>query len=194
VPQIVLASASPRRADLCREAGIAVQLEAADVRENPRPHEDPAFYAQRVARHKAEAVAKKRAQKGERPWVIGADTIVVADGWKILRKPRDRADARRMLRLLLGRTHHVLTGLCVTRTGGPFRTSVVDTMVAFMQARLVDLDAYLDSEEWCDKAGAYAVQGLAGTRLVASIYGSYTNVVGLPVAQLRQLLLELDVL
>jgi len=190
----VLASASPRRAELCREAGIAVQIDPAEVNETPRPREDPAFYAQRLARHKAEAVAKRRAARGERPWVIGADTVVVADGWKILRKPRDRADARRMLKLLLGKTHHVLTGLCVTRSGGPFRTRVVDTMVAFMEESLVDLDAYLLSDEWRDKAGAYAVQGLAGARLVASIYGSYTNVVGLPVAELRQLLVELDVL
>lgn len=191
---LVLASASPRRADLCRDAGIRVEIEPADVPERARPREDPSFFAQRVARHKAETVALRRGRRGQRPWVIGADTIVVADGRRILGKPRDRADARRMLKLLVGRTHHVLTGLCVTRPGGPFRTRVVDTMVAFVEEDLVDLDAYLDSEEWRDKAGGYAVQGLAGARLVASIYGSYTNVVGLPVAELRQILTELNVL
>ena len=192
--QLVLASASPRRAELCRDAGIEVEIEPADISERARPREGPSSYVQRVARHKAEAVARRRDRRGQRPWVIGADTIVVADGWRILGKPRDRSDARRMLKLLLGRTHHVLTGLCVTRAKGPFRTRIVDTMVAFVEEGLVDLDAYLDSEEWRDKAGGYAVQGLAGARLVASIYGSYTNVVGLPVAELRQILTELDVL
>jgi septum formation protein len=192
--RLVLASASPRRADLCRDAGLDVEVEPAAVPEKPRRGEDPAFLVQRLARQKAEAVARRRARRGQRPWVIGADTVVVADGWHVLGKPRDRADARRMLKLLLGKTHHVLTGLCVTRSGGPFRTRAVDTLVAFVEPAAADLEAYLDTDEWRDKAGAYAVQGLAGTRLVASIYGSYTNVVGLPVAELRQVLVELDVL
>jgi nucleoside triphosphate pyrophosphatase len=194
VPRLVLASASPRRAELCREAGLVVEIDPAGIDERARPREDPASYARRMARRKADVVARRRAAKGGRPWVIGADTVVVADGWRILRKPRDRAEARRMLGLLLGRTHHVLTGLCVTRPGGPFRTRVVDTMVAFLDRALVDVEAYLDSDEWRDKAGAYAVQGIAGARLIASIYGSYTNVVGLPVAELRGLLREIDAL
>jgi septum formation protein len=171
-----------------------VEIDPAAIAEKPRPREDPSFYAQRMARRKAEVVARRRAARGERPWVIGADTIVVAEGRRILRKPKDLAGARSMLQHLLGQTHHVLTGICVMRTGGPFRTQVVDTMVAFVDESLVDLDAYLASGEWRGKAGAYAVQGLAGARLVASIYGSYTNVVGLPVAELRKMLLEFDVL
>ena len=206
-PPLVLASASPRRLELCRLAGLDVRVETTEVELPPRRNEDAAFYVRRMARRKADAVlarlarAPRSASRGEAPggarartWVIAADTVVVAEARRILGKPRDRRDARRMLALLLGRSHHVLTGVCVARTGGPRRTVVADTLVVFRPVGEDAIEAYLDTGEWEDKAGAYAAQGMAGARFISSLVGSFTNVVGLPTVELMGILEQLHVL
>jgi septum formation protein len=182
-PLLILASASPRRADLLRDAGIAFEVRAADVDETVRAGEEADDYVRRVAEAKARAVA---AGAGTRP-VVAADTAVVIDGW-ILGKPQDADDARRMLALLSGRSHKVLTSVCLgySSTGRSdakyaFLTEVCVTTVEFAVLSARDLDWYVATGEPIDKAGAYAIQGLA-SRFVTRIEGSYSNVVGLPVA------------
>jgi septum formation protein len=204
---IVLASASPRRAELLAAAGIPFQVRAADVDERLEAGEDPERYVRRVATDKARAVAA--AVPGQA--VLAADTVVLVDG-EVLGKPRDAEDAKRMLRLLSGRTHHVLTAVTLlTRTGNDaglnFRgeesrkfnpasflvdePSGLDTEVAVTSVEFAPLDAreidwYVATGEPADKAGAYAIQGLA-SRFVTRIDGSYSNVVGLPVALVYRL-------
>lgn len=196
--RLILASASPRRVELCRSAGLDVEVAPVGVEEPPRGRESPAHYALRMARKKAEAAAAGAARGGERGarvrrWAIGADTIVVVAGRRILGKPRDRADARRMLRLLAGGEHRVMTGVCVARAGGPRRSTVVETLVQFRHATDAEIERYLDGGEWRDKAGAYGFQGGAGALLIARIVGSPTNVIGLPMAELLALLEDLGV-
>lgn len=173
--RLVLASQSPRRAELLRAAGIDFDVIVADVDETVQPGEPPDAYVRRLAEAKARAVA---ARVGDRP-VLGADTTVVVDG-KILGKPADEADAWRMLRLLAGRTHQVMTGVSlVIRTRAATEVAVTD--VEFAPLSDEEIDWYIASGEPMDKAGAYAVQGLA-SRFVTRLDGSYSNVVGLPVA------------
>jgi septum formation protein len=175
--KLILASASPRRAELLRAAGFEFDVLVADVDETLDPGESPDGYVRRLALAKAEAV-KPRA--GGRP-VLGADTVVVIDG-RVLGKPADMADARRMLRLLAGRQHTVMTGVHLTSG-----TTIVDsTRVEFAGLTASEIDWYVATGEPMDKAGAYAVQGLA-SRFVTRIDGSYSNVVGLPVAVVYQL-------
>ena len=173
--RLVLASASPRRADLLRAAGLTFEVAAADIDERVHDGEGPASYVERLAREKAARVAATRADA----FVLAADTTVVVDG-EILGKPEDAIDAGRMLRLLSGRRHEVLTGVCLTGPGPFERAAVVRTTVAF--ARLTDEEIawYVATGEPLDKAGAYAVQGLA-SRFIERIEGSHPNVVGLPV-------------
>ena len=168
---IVLASASPRRAELLKAAGIAFDILPAHVDESVHPGEAPEAYARRVSRAKASAVLQR---SPGRP-VLAADTVVVIDG-HILGKPADPEDARRMLRLLSGKTHEVLTAVTLDE-----ETRVERTTVEFAPLSSAEIDAYVASGEPMDKAGAYAIQGLA-SRFVTSIRGSYSNVVGLPVA------------
>ena len=171
---LILASASPRRQELLRNAGIAFTVETADVPERRRPHESPLVFARRLAREKAAAVFARHPQD----FVLGADTIVVV-GRAILGKPRDAADARRMLRRLSGRTHRVITAVCLL---GPAveDTRAQTTRVTFAQLTEPEIRAYVSSGEPLDKAGAYAIQGLA-SRWISGIEGCYFNVVGLPV-------------
>jgi septum formation protein len=173
-PKFVLASASPRRADLLRAAGIEFDVMPADVDETIDVEETPDGYARRVAQIKAEAV--REGAEG-RP-ILGADTVVVVDQ-QILGKPSDVDDARRMLRLLSGRDHVVMTAVCLIAE----RTliAVERTSVTFAPLNPDEIDWYVASGEPMDKAGAYAVQGLA-SRFVTRISGSYSNVVGLPVS------------
>jgi septum formation protein len=171
---LVLASASPRRADLLREAGIAFQIAPADIDESERVGESPEAYVERLAREKAEAVWRSRPAA----FVLGADTTVVADD-QILAKPLDSADAARMLRLLAGRSHRVLTGVCLMGPSGYNRGAVVSTVVTFGPLSEADVAWYVGTGEPLDKAGAYAVQGGA-SRFVQRIDGSFSNVVGLP--------------
>jgi septum formation protein len=174
LPPVILASASPRRADLLKAAGVTFEVRAVDVVERPFDGEAAADYVLRVAADKATAcLATSDAV------VLAADTVVVVDG-RILGKPVDDADADRMLRLLSGRGHHVLTGVAVRR-GGAVSVEVDSTAVTFAPLSDADIAWYVASGEPRDKAGAYAVQGLA-SRFVERIDGSYSNVVGLPVA------------
>jgi septum formation protein len=173
----ILASASPRRAELLTAAGIPFEVRPAHIDERVRPGEDAASYACRVAAEKARAV---HANAAGRP-VLAADTVVVVDG-QILGKPTHGDDARRMLGLLAGRTHEVLTAVVLISEGpAAFQTCTEVTTVEFAPLGKGEIDWYIASGEPADKAGAYAIQGLA-SRFITRIEGSYSNVVGLPVA------------
>jgi len=182
---IVLASASPRRQELLRNAGIAFVVQPAEVDETPLAGELARACAERLARAKAQAVSQTR--PGD--LVLGADTIVVVDG-AILGKPCDADDAARMLRLLSGRTHEVITGVCLT---GPRGENVASETTLVTVSEIVDeeIRAYVATGEPMDKAGAYAIQGMA-SRWIPRIEGDYSNVVGLPVALVWGILRRLE--
>ena len=171
---LVLASQSPRRSQILRQAGIPYRVRAADVDESVLAGESPVEYVQRLAAAKAFAI---EAAAGET--VLGADTTVVIDG-EILAKPADAADARRMLARLSGRRHEVLTGICLRRGADAIRDCVT-TGVVFATLGDAEIDEYVASGEPMGKAGAYAIQGLA-SKFVERIEGDYFNVMGLPVA------------
>ena len=177
-PRLLLASGSPRRAELLRAAGIPFDARTPDVDETCHQGEGPEAYVLRLATAKARAVATEHPN---RP-VLGADTTVVVNG-QLLAKPVDPDDAARMLRLLSGRSHVVLTGVCLILPPDRVHAEVASTTVEFVPLTEADIEAYIGSREPMDKAGAYAIQGL-GSRFVARIDGSYSNVVGLPVALL----------
>ena len=181
---LVLASASPRRQELLRNAGIAFEVQPADIVEDPLPGETAKVCAERLARDKALAIAHKR--PGD--IVLGADTVVVVDA-QILGKPTDAADAARMLRLLSGRTHQVITGVCLVSDG---RTLVASetTSVTMREMSEKEIADYVATGEPMDKAGAYAIQGIA-SRWIPRIEGDYSNVVGLPVARVWRMMREL---
>jgi septum formation protein len=190
---LVLASASPRRQELLRNAGISFVARPTNIPEVPQPGEAPRAFAERMAREKALAVSRKPGD-----FVLGADTIVVVEA-EILGKPRDGADAARMLRLLSGRTHQVITGVCLV--GPQLRTENQKLETAFEDVRsettLVtmealsnhDIHSYISTGEPIDKAGAYAIQGRA-SRWVSRIEGDYFNVVGLPVSLVYRMLIQ----
>jgi septum formation protein len=175
---LVLASASPRRRELLAQAGFTFDVFTADVPEVRKPGEDPIRFVSRLAREKAEAVAERHAVPPD-TIVLGADTIVLVDD-EILGKPQDQADAARMLRLLSGRTHQVITGVCLVKGRERQRAAEV-TFVRFHTLSEKEIEAYVATGEPMDKAGAYAIQGRAG-RWVPRIHGCYFNVVGLPLA------------
>ncbi len=190
-PTLVLASASPRRQELLRNAGIPFVAQATNIAELPQEGERPRACAERLAREKAVAVFQQR----QSDFVLGADTVVVVGG-QILGKPQDKPDAARMLRLLSGRTHEVTTGVCLAgslRTGNQeLRTEFVDTrsettLVAMTELSDEDIRSYIESGEPMDKAGAYAIQGIA-SRWISRIEGDYFNVVGLPVSLVWKML------
>ena len=179
VPSLILASASPRRAELLGSAGIPFTVDVANITEDSKPGETPIQHAERLAQEKAEVVAKRNSGK----IVLGADTIVVVDD-QILGKPRDVQDAARMLRLLSGRNHQVITGVCIAKlaTGDwQLTTDSARTTVHFVPLSATDIENYIGTKEPMDKAGAYAIQGIA-SRWINKIEGDYANVVGLPVA------------
>lgn len=178
---LLLASASPRRADLLRSAGFDFGIEAVDIDEQPLPGEDPSACVLRLARQKAAAAASRHPDD----IVIGADTVVVVDN-DILGKPSDDTQAAEMLARLSGRCHEVMTGVSV-RAGSLEVSAVERTRVWFLPLTASDIAWYVASGEPRGKAGAYAVQGLA-SRFVDRIEGSYSNVVGLPIASVCQLL------
>jgi septum formation protein len=171
---LVLASQSPRRSEILRQAGIPFTVRAVPVDETPLPGEPPVVYVKRLAALKAQAVA---AAPGE--LVLGADTTVVAGG-EMLGKPEDAADACRMLRLLSGRRHEVITGICLRRDSELFCDHAATT-VWFTAMSDREIEDYAASGEAMDKAGGYAIQGLA-SKFIERIEGCYCNVVGLPVA------------
>jgi septum formation protein len=181
---LLLASASPRRAELLRAAGLEFDVQPAHVDESVHVGETPEQYVRRVADAKARAVV---ADAGDRV-VLAADTTVVADD-RILGKPNDAADASRMLRLLSARRHQVLTAVTLARAARVL-TRVAVTNVEFAPLSEEEVAWYVATGEPFDKAGAYAVQGLAA-RFVTRIDGSYSNVVGLPVALVYAMLREL---
>jgi septum formation protein len=182
---LVLASASPRRQELLRNAGIRFTVQPADINETPRPDESPRDCAERLAREKALAVFQSQPQR----WVLGADTIVVVDG-NILGKPHDAKDAARMLRMLSGRTHAVITGVCVVGPGASKTgTASETTLVTMCEISDDEIHDYVATGEPMDKAGAYAIQGIA-SRWIPRIEGDYSNVVGLPVALVYRMLRE----
>ena len=175
-PVLLLASASPRRAELLTAAGIPFEVRPAHIDERILPGEEAVEYASRVALEKARVV---QAASDGRP-VLAADTVVVVDR-QILGKPADSDDAKRMLRMLSGRAHEVVTAVVLVSEKGSFVTGTEVTTVEFMLLNKAEIDWYVATGEPSDKAGAYAIQGLA-SRFVTRIEGSYSNVVGLPVA------------
>jgi septum formation protein len=181
--RLILASASPRRAELLRAAGFEFDVVPADVDERPQPGEQPDAYVCRVALDKARAVAACLSDAV----VLAADTCVVVDGL-ILGKPADGDDAARMLQMLSGRSHVVLTGVAVIGPAG-IRVEASSSHVVVAGLSSVEIAWYVASGEPADKAGAYAIQGLA-SRFVEAVDGSYSNVVGLPVALVYRLLCE----
>jgi nucleoside triphosphate pyrophosphatase len=181
-PIIVLASSSPRRQDLLREAGIAFEVHPAHLNEDQHPGEPPLDYARRLSREKAQAVAGQY----PRQYVLGADTIVVVEG-EVLGKPRDAADAERMLRQLSGRGHEVTTAVSLAIPGGETETRSTTTKVYFRHLAEQEICEYVAGGEPMDKAGAYAIQGGA-SRWTNRIEGEYSNVVGLPLSIVTEML------
>jgi len=185
--KLILASASPRRAEILRSAGIAFNVLSSAVDETPMPSEAPQELVQRLALAKAELVAARAVGPAI---VIAADTVVVLEG-EILGKPRTSEDARQMLEKLSGRTHTVLTGVALIRLPDAERREFVEaTQVHFAAISNDEILRYLASGEPFDKAGSYAIQGLAG-RYIPRIDGCYFNVVGLPLARLCKELAEM---
>jgi septum formation protein len=196
---LVLASASPRRQELLRSAGIAIRVQPTNIPEVPLDGEAPRVFAERLAREKAWTVFKEHPNE----FVLGADTIVVVER-EILGKPKDATDAARMLRMLSGRSHQVTTAVCLM---GPTPSGAVggspggktDTPLGVVRSETTavhvnplseeEIRAYITTGEPMDKAGAYAIQGMA-SRWIPRIEGDYSNVVGLPIALVYQMLKE----
>lgn len=178
---LILASRSPRRSELLAAAGISFEVLAADIDETPHVNESPLGYVERLAIEKARAVLALRPDAR----VLGADTTVTIDG-EILGKPADEADAKRMLRMLSGRAHDVHTGVALVSRAG-VRSAVDTTRVWFTAMTDEDISWYVATGEPVDRAGAYAIQGFA-SRYIRRIEGSYSNVVGLPVAVVSSIL------
>ena len=183
---LVLASASPRRQELLRNAGIAFAVQPAHIPEDPLPGEDAKACAERLAREKARAVAQKRPHDT----VLGADTVVVIEN-QILGKPTDATDATRMLRMLSGREHQVITGVCLVVKGQASVASET-TSVTMSEISEKEIADYIATGEPMDKAGAYAIQGYAA-RWIPRVEGCYFNVVGLPIALVAALLESIEI-
>jgi septum formation protein len=187
-PQLILASASPRRLQLLDQIGVTPdQMIPADIDEAPRKGEAPRSLATRLAREKAEAAAKVARLKGEENGLVLAADTVVAVGRRILPKPELVDEAAACLRLLSGRAHKVFTGICLITPKNARRERLVETRVRFKRLSRDDFDAYLASGEWRGKAGGYAIQGKAGA-FVLKLIGSPSNVVGLPLHETLNLL------
>jgi septum formation protein len=187
--RLILASASPRRSDLLRAAGFSFETLPVDVDERVPPGEPPATAVVRLARAKAAAaVARIGTSDAPDAVVLGADTLV-AIGDRILGKPQDAAESRAMIAALAGRAHQVLTGICLRRGAHELSHAELTTVV-FASMSTAEVDFYVQTGEGLDKAGAYAIQGVA-SRFVERLDGSYSNVVGLPVAAVYRLLREL---
>jgi nucleoside triphosphate pyrophosphatase len=189
---LILASSSPRRQELLRNAGIAFTVMPAHIPEERRAGESAEDYVLRLSVEKAAAVAAKHL--GRDPLaVLGADTVVLVEG-ELLEKPRDAEEAKRMLGLIAGRSHEVITGICISVRDAADPawssfTSLARTRVVFDEMTASEIDAYVATGEPLDKAGAYAIQGIA-SRWIAEIEGCYFNVVGLPVPLVYRMLRE----
>lgn len=181
-PRFILASASPRRKDLLIAAGFPPEkIIAADIDESPLKGELPKDYVRRIASEKASAVSKENPNIA----VLAADTTV-ALGRRILGKPTDEKEAKRFFELLSGRRHRVYTGIALVDASGATRVNTVMSVVQFKRLHADEIKWYIESREWEGKAGGYAIQGLA-SRFVTQINGSYTNIVGLPIAEIYKL-------
>jgi septum formation protein len=186
--KLILASRSPRRRYLLRQAGLSFEVLPSSFDESSIHMEDPATYVRVLAESKARDVSVRFPDA----WVIGADTVVVIDG-TILGKPASRDQARSMLTRLSARVHQVLTGYCIRcEDANRSFSETISTNVEFKSLSAGEIDWYIRSGEPFDKAGAYAIQGL-GTFLVKGIHGSYTSVVGLPVCEVLEFLIQEDI-
>ncbi|EMP56011.1 Maf-like protein [Marinobacter santoriniensis NKSG1] len=183
VERFILASRSPRRAELLTQIGVSFETRPADVDETPRVNEAACHYVERLAQEKALVVARH----SPGAWVIGSDTSVVLDG-HILGKPRDRADACETLKRLSGQVHQVMTGVALAN-GSDCHSRLVTTDVRFRRLADEEIAAYVDSGEPMDKAGSYGIQGLGGI-FVEELRGSYSAVVGLPLQETAALLAD----
>jgi septum formation protein len=184
--RVVLASASPRRRDLLNLIGIAHEVRPANIDETMRPREAPRRYAERLAREKASAISTRDPDL----ITIGADTVVVINR-KVLGKPADPSDAARMLRMLSGREHTVITAVAVSR-GRKLRSAIEEVRVKFRRLRGDEIDEYIAMGEPMDKAGAYGIQGYGAT-IVERIEGDYFAVMGLPLVRLVGLMRDVGV-
>jgi septum formation protein len=180
--RLILASTSPRRLDLLRRIGAEpARIAAPDIDEDPRPGELPRAYVQRIAVEKAQAVPRAADE------IVLAGDTTIAVGRRILGKPADEADLRRMLGLLSGRRHHCLSAVCLIGVDGQARSRLSDTVVAFKRLTAAEIDGYVSCGEGMGKAGGYAIQGRAEA-FVRFLSGSHSGVVGLPVFETRALL------
>ncbi|MFL5483094.1 MAG: Maf family protein [Gemmatimonadaceae bacterium] len=184
--KVILASGSPRRRQLLELIGIPHEVRPSNIDETMRPREAPRRHAERLAREKASVIASREPQVV----TIAADTIVVINR-KVLGKPRDADDARRMLSMLSGREHTVITAVAVAR-GRKLRSAIEEVKVKFRRLRADEIDAYIATGEPMDKAGAYGIQGFGAT-IVECVNGDYFAVMGLPLARLVMLLRDLGV-
>jgi nucleoside triphosphate pyrophosphatase len=188
--KVILASASPRRAQILRDAGISFEIARANVSEGRKRGENAVAMTRRLAQAKAQIIAKKLGKKQLEAIVVGADTTVEVTG-ELLGKPRSFAEARKMLRKLAGRTHRVVTSVAAIRTTDHAQLIATETTrVRFAPLSADDIAEYVATGEPLDKAGAYAVQGIGG-RFIERIDGCYFNVVGLPLARFYRMLIEL---
>jgi septum formation protein len=180
---LILASESPRRKAFLKDLGLRLKIVPAEVREIPRPKEDPLLFSQRMAEEKVDIVSSLYPEQ----WVLGADTVVVV-GEKMLGKPKDSQQAKEFLHLLSGETHRVITGFCLkNRVLNRSLIKSVSTRVHFKSLSSEEIDWYVQTGEPLDKAGAYAIQG-KGAFCVKKISGSYANVVGLPITEVLEAL------
>ena len=184
--RLVLASTSPRRLDLLFQIGIKPKAVVdPKIIEHTKQNERPERLVRRLSKEKAEAVFKKH--KGV--WILAADTVVVC-GKRKIGKPSNADQARKILKLLSGRRHYVYGGICVLDPVGSIHLRCVKTLVTFKRLQFNEIESYIESGEWLDKAGGYAIQG-RGTLFVKKIQGSYSNVVGLPLFETNMLLMGL---
>jgi septum formation protein len=185
--KLILASSSPRRREILKKLCLPFIVRKSKINELRNPNEDPKEYVLRIAHEKAYKIAKK----DDSHVVIGADTIVVING-EVLGKPKDENSAKIMLNKLSGKKHKVLTGLCVLNLKNQkILKRVVESFVVIKELSLKEISNYVATGEPLDKAGSYAIQGI-GAFLVREIYGSYSNVVGLPVCELIEMLLKIE--
>lgn len=187
--RLILASSSPRRYELLKQLGLDFEVIPSEVEEDPLPGESPRDHVIRLAEAKALDVGKRFPGT----WVIGADTIVYVDGI-LLGKPKTREEASKMLQLLSGKEHRVLTGISVRHLNrGKGESEAVETAVKVKSLTTDEMNWYISTGEPFDKAGGYGIQGI-GSFMIESIKGSYTNVVGLPLCELMQMLVRLGAL
>ena len=181
---LILASASPRRLDLLAQIGVVPsQIIPADIDETPHKGELPKQHALRLAIEKAQKISQSK----HGAYILAADTVVGV-GRRILPKSEDGRTARECLELLSGRSHRVFTGVCLITPSGEIKSRAVETRLKMKRLSDAELNTYIRSGEWDGKAGGYGIQGLAGAFII-SIIGSYTNVVGLPIYEVRNMLI-----